>query len=148
MNQNSILFCFLLFLHLGCKKDNDYRSPHEYGTFTWVCSVADTNWSDTLAKAKQLGFQYQIIFTRPKPSDLNMPYALQFYFNDKLIQHKTVRFREFIDNSGPIRTKYHFKNDEELLIYRIELGAGSYNYEYPYRTINGVRVKNIFKFGF
>lgn len=140
----SLPWIILIFL-VGCDKDRDYQNPENYGSMNWVCSVSDTNWFDTLATPEQLDFDYRISFTKPK--DEHGSYAMHHYANDLLVLHQTVERKEFIDYSGPVRTIHHLTFSDELVIYRMVQGVSSYNYEYPYRNINGVRVKNIFKAG-
>jgi len=142
----SSLGLFLIFL-VACKKDKEYQSTDSYGTVKWICSVADTNYFDTLATPNQTGGEYLMIFTRAK--DEHSSKAIHHYWNEELVHHQTVEQVEFVDYSGSVRTIYHLTFSDQLITYRMDQqGISSYNYEYPYRTINGVRVKNIFKFGF
>lgn len=135
----------LTFLLSSCHKNKEYQLPEEYGRIVWKCSVSEEDWTDTLAAPDLSGFSYEILFTEPKPSDINLSYAIQHWIDNNLIHCQIVHYEETINENGIVRTKYHLKNRKYWIVYQVPNGTGLYNYEYPFERINGIPVKNIFE---
>jgi hypothetical protein len=156
MIKNSYLWLILLAIQ-SCsildEEDNNLNDiPLQEQQWNWVYSIDEFNQNDTLATSDDLSHNVKIKKEQRKKAKSSIKY--QFILDGDVIESHLINK---IDYQNSTTTNNGYTGDTRIIYYGPGVGfeqfrirdnptiVGIYMYDFPYSSINGIRVKNYFE---